>query len=152
METSLAYNATFDAYCSCVGNGFAPTAPFFEILKAPNGVRCLRLIFPHERDACKTKAGACSRHGDACATFFGTSAMPAKHKQMPAADMAMPAPQLFQYTRDACKTKAGACSRHGDARAPIFSIHARCRSTVFTMLLFKSLKEMGVYQTAFWTV
>ena len=78
--------------------------------------------------------------------------MPAKHKQMPAADMAMPAPQLFQYTRDACKTKAGACSRHGDARAPIFSIRARCRSTVFTMLPFKSLKEMGVYQTAFWTV
>ena len=64
-------------------------------------MRCLRLIVAYERDACKTKAGACSRHGDACATFFGTSAMPAKHKQMPAADMAMPAPQIFEYTRDA---------------------------------------------------
>ena len=52
--------------------------------------------------------------------FAGTSAMPAKHKQVPAADMAMPAPQLFQYARDACKTQAGACSRHGEACAPFW--------------------------------
>ena len=76
--------------------------------------------FQYTRDACKTKAGACSRHGDACATFFGTSAMPARHKQMPAADMAMPAPQSFRYARDACITKADACSRHGDACVPFF--------------------------------
>ena len=75
--------------------------PSFKFFKTPNGVRCLRLIFPYERDACKTKAGACSRHGDACATFFGTSAVPAKHKQVPAAGMAMPAPQFFLYARNA---------------------------------------------------
>ena len=55
LQTGLAYNATFDAYCSCAGDGFAPTPPFFKILKKnPNGVRCLRPIFPYERDACKT--------------------------------------------------------------------------------------------------
>ena len=35
------------------------------------------------------------------ASHFGTSTTPAKHKQMPAADMAMPAPQFFQYAHDA---------------------------------------------------
>ena len=29
LATGLAYNATFDAYCSCVGDAFAPTPPFF---------------------------------------------------------------------------------------------------------------------------
>ena len=38
--------------------------PSFKFLKPQTG--CLRPIFPYERDACKTKAGACSRHGDGC--------------------------------------------------------------------------------------
>ena len=29
LATGLPYNATFDAYCSCVGDAFAPTPPFF---------------------------------------------------------------------------------------------------------------------------
>ena len=76
--------------------------PSFKLLKPQ---KCLHPIFPYERDACKTKAGACSRHGDACATFFGTSAMPAKHKQVPAADMAMPAPQFLGTSAMPAKQK-----------------------------------------------
>ena len=29
LQTGLVYNATFDAYCRCVGDAFAPTPPFF---------------------------------------------------------------------------------------------------------------------------
>ena len=50
--------------------------------------------------------------------------MPAKHKQMPAADMAMPAPQLFQYTRDA-----------GPQCSQCFSLRI-CRKWVFLKLRF----------------
>ena len=62
--------------------------------------------------------------------FFGYNAMPAKHKQMPAAGMAMPAPQFFGDNAMPAKHKQTPAADMVMPVPQFFPVRARCLQSI----------------------